>query len=73
MNMKKNAKDRGSYNLTENGLFLIKDERFEIKDGKVIHTYKACGDVGYAKEYMYMLTQSIIDRLTDEEKTINTP
>jgi len=59
--------------LTENGLFLIKDEKFEIKDGQVIHTYKACGDISYAKEYMYMRIQSIIDRLTDEEQTINTP
>ncbi len=49
--------------MAENGLFLIKDEKFEVKDGELTITYKACGDTGYAKEYMFMKTQTILDRM----------
>lgn len=42
---------------------LIKDESFEIKGNKLITTFKCAGDVGMIKEYMYIKTQLIIDRM----------
>ncbi len=44
-------------------LFLIKNERFEVKDGEIIHVYEACGDIDYAKEIQYIRVQAIIDRM----------
>ena len=44
-----------------NGLFFIKEEEIIIEGDEVIHKYKVAGDMGWAKEIMYIKVQSIID------------
>jgi len=38
----------------------IKDEKFKIKDGQVVLTYLAKGDIGFVKEYQYIRLQQVI-------------
>jgi len=49
------------------GLFYIKNETFGIERGKLWHKYEACGDLGWAKEVMFMKVQSIIDRMVNHD------
>jgi len=51
-----------------NGLFLVKDEKIEVKGGAVIHSYKIAGDIDWGKEIQYIKIQSIIDRLMESMK-----
>ncbi len=44
-----------------NGLFYIRNENFELTRDKLTHTFEATGDIGWAKELMYIKIQSIID------------
>jgi len=44
-----------------NGLFFIKEEEITIEGDKIIHKYKVAGDIGWAKEIMYIKVQCIID------------
>ena len=39
----------------------IKNEKFQIKDGQVVLTYLAKGDIGFIKEYQYIRLQQLID------------
>lgn len=50
-----------------NGIFLIKDETLTIEGEKAIHTYKACGDIGWAKEIQYIRVQMIIDNMVNKQ------
>ena len=49
------------------GLFYIKNETFGIERGKLWHKYEACGDLGWAKEVMFMKVQTIIDRMVNHD------
>lgn len=45
-------------------MYHIADEKVEFKDGKMIITTIAAGDIGYANELQYIKYQKIIDVMT---------
>ncbi len=54
-----------------NGLFHIKEEEFYLENsGKIVHRYKAAGDIGWARECQYIQIQCIIDRIVENAKRL---
>ena len=50
----------------KNKLFEIKDEKLTIEGSKAILSFKAKGDIGWAKEIQYIKIQRIVDRILND-------